>query len=152
MVSTHYLISVSSSPFINPLVTVLRAPITIGIDVTFIFHSFFSYQARSRYLSFFSLSSNFIQWSAGTAKSTILQILFFLFWLNIIMSSRLDEIKWSVCMSKPHRREACASHFPEQILGCAYTIYSYGRISISYTIPCGSLCVPSRILSYTLLC
>ena len=35
------LISKSSSPFINLLVTVPRAPITIGIIVTFIFHSFF---------------------------------------------------------------------------------------------------------------
>ena len=32
-------ISKSSSPFTNPLVTVPRAPITIGITVTFMFHS-----------------------------------------------------------------------------------------------------------------
>ena len=31
----------SSSPFSNPLVTVPKAPITIGIIVTFMFHSFF---------------------------------------------------------------------------------------------------------------
>ena len=36
-VSTHPLIFKSSSPFINPSVTV---PITIGINVTFMFHSF----------------------------------------------------------------------------------------------------------------
>ena len=35
MVSTHSFISKSSSPCINPLVTVPRAPITIGIIVTF---------------------------------------------------------------------------------------------------------------------
>ena len=40
MVPTRLLISKSSSPFINPLVTVLRASLTIGIPVTFIFHSF----------------------------------------------------------------------------------------------------------------
>ena len=34
-------------------------------------------RARARYLSFFSLSFNFTLWSAGTAKSTILQVLFF---------------------------------------------------------------------------
>ena len=46
--------------------------------VTFMFHSFlFNSLARSRYLSFFSQSFSFILWSAGTAKSTILQIFFF---------------------------------------------------------------------------
>ena len=34
--------------------------------------SFFDSLAKSRYLSFFSLSSIFILWSAGAAKSTIL--------------------------------------------------------------------------------
>ena len=67
------------SPFNNPLVTVPKAPITIGIIVTFMFHSFFNSLARSRYLSFFSHSFSFIVWSAGTAKSTILQVLFFFF-------------------------------------------------------------------------
>ena len=46
------------------------------------FHSFFNSLSRSKYLSFFSHSFSFILWSAGTAKSTILQILFFvaLYW------------------------------------------------------------------------
>ena len=76
-------ISKSSSPFNNPLVTVPKAPITIGIIDTFNFYSFFNFLARSRYLSFFSLSFSFILWLAGTAKSTILQVLsffFFFFW------------------------------------------------------------------------
>ena len=68
--------SKSSRPFNNPLVNVLNAPITIRTIVTFLFHSFFNSLARSRYLSFSSLSNRFILWSAGTAKSTILQILF----------------------------------------------------------------------------
>ena len=71
----------SSRPFNNPLVIVLNAPITIGTIVTFLFHSFFNSLARSRYLSFFSISFRFILWSTGTAKSTILQILFFFCWL-----------------------------------------------------------------------
>ena len=94
MVSTRPLISKSSSPFNNPLVTVPKAPITI---VTFMFHIFFSYIARSKYLSFFLHSFSFIQWSAGTAKSTILQILFFLL-LIIIRSGLLAKIRWSVCI------------------------------------------------------
>ena len=79
MVSTRPPTSKSSSPFSNPLVTVPNAPITIGIIVTCMFHSFFHSLARSRYLSFSSHSFSFILWSAGTAKSTILQVYFFFF-------------------------------------------------------------------------
>ena len=68
IVSTRPPTSKSFSPFSNPLVTVPNAPITIGINVTCMFHSF---------LSFFSHSFCFILSSAGTAKSTILQFLFF---------------------------------------------------------------------------
>ena len=57
MVSTHQPSDKSSSPFSNPLVTVPNAPITIGIIVTCMFHSFFNSLVRSRYLSFFSHSS-----------------------------------------------------------------------------------------------
>ena len=77
IVSTRRPTSKSSRPFNNPLVIMPNAPITIGTIVTFMFHSFFNSLARSRYLSFFSLSFWFILRSAGTAKSTILQILFF---------------------------------------------------------------------------
>ena len=76
MVSTRPPTSKSSSPFSNPLVTVPNAPITIGIIVTCMFHSFFTSIARSRYLSFFLNSFSFIQWSAESAKSIILQVLF----------------------------------------------------------------------------
>ena len=79
IVSTRPPTSKSSRPFTNPLVTVPKAPITIGTIVTFMFHSFFNSLARSWYLSFFSHSFSFILWSAGTAKSTLLQILFFFF-------------------------------------------------------------------------
>ena len=100
IVSTRPLTSKSPRPFNNPLVTVPNAPITIGTIVTFMFPSFFNSLARSRYLSFFSLSFRFILWSAGTAKSTILQILFLL--LIIMRSGLLAGIKWSVCMLKSH--------------------------------------------------
>ena len=86
IVSTCPPTSKSSRPFNNPLVIVPNAPITIGTIVTFMFHSFFSSLAKSRYLSFFSFFFRFILWSSGTAKSTILQILFFL--LIIMRSSR----------------------------------------------------------------
>ena len=88
IVSTHPPTSKSSRPFNNPLVIVPKAPITIGTIVTFMFHSFFNSLARSRYLFFFSLSFRFILWSAGTAKSTILQILFFVGISCILKSHR----------------------------------------------------------------
>ena len=108
IVTTRPSTSKSSRPFNNPLVIVPKAPITIGTIVIFMFHSFFNSLARSRYLSFFSLSFRFILMSAGTAKSTILQILFFFlfffFFLLIIMrSGLLAGIRWSVCMLKSHR-------------------------------------------------
>ena len=85
--------SKSSRPFNNPLVIVPNAPITIGIIVTFMFHSLFNSLARSRYLSFFSLSFRFILWSAGTAKSTILKILFFVDHYEIWSSGRDQVIR-----------------------------------------------------------
>ena len=62
------------------------------------FHSFFN--SLARYLSLCSLPLNFTLWSAGTAKSTILQVPLFLL---IIMSGRLAKIQWSICMSKSQR-------------------------------------------------
>ena len=84
IVSTRPPTSKFSKPFNNPLVIVPNAPITIGTIVTFMFHSFFNSLARSRYLSFFSLSFRFILWSAGTAKSTILQIIIIIIIIIII--------------------------------------------------------------------
>ena len=90
IVSTRPPTSMSSRPFNNPLVIVQKVPITIGTIVTFLFHSFFNSLPRSRYLSFFSHSFSFILWAAGTANSTILQVLYFL--LIIIRSGLLAEI------------------------------------------------------------
>ena len=96
MVSTRPPTSKSSSPINNPLVTVPKAPITIGIIVTFMFHSFFNSLARSRYLSFFSYSFSFMLWSAWTAKSTVLQILsffcYYYFFVIIIFLSILFQL------------------------------------------------------------
>ena len=84
-----------SSRFINnSLFIVPKAPITIGTIVTFMFHSFFNSPARLRYLSFFLHSFSFILWSAGTAKSTISQILFFV--VDIIWPGLLAVIRWSL--------------------------------------------------------
>ena len=85
IVSTCSPTSKSTRPFNNPLVIVPKAPITIGTFVTFMFHRFFNSLARSRYLSFFSHSFSFILWLAETAKSTILQVLFFC-WLSLSLA------------------------------------------------------------------
>ena len=61
MVSARPETSKSSRLFNNPLVTVPKPPITIVIIVTCMFHSFFIYLARSRYLFFLSHSLSFIQ-------------------------------------------------------------------------------------------
>ena len=77
MVFTCPAISKSSSPFINDFVTVPEASITIGINVTFMFHSFFnSLEGRGIY-PFFSPSFNFTQWSAVTASPQFFKFSFF---------------------------------------------------------------------------
>ena len=98
IVSTCPPTSKSSRPLNNPLVTVPNAPITIGTIFTFMFHSFFSSLARSRYLSFFSLSF------CGPPGQQSRQFCRFYFYLLIIMrSGLLAGIRWSVCMLKSHR-------------------------------------------------
>ena len=54
MVSTRPSISKSSSPFNNPLITVPKAPIMIGIIVTFMFHSFFQFPSKVEVLILFT--------------------------------------------------------------------------------------------------
>ena len=84
------LISKFFNPCISSFVTGPTAPIIIGITVIFMFHSFCSSLARSRYLSLFSISFSFTLWSAGTEKSTIRQVLFFsffFFYYQLVSSS-----------------------------------------------------------------
>ena len=92
IISTRLPTSKSSSPFSNPLVTVPNVPITIGISVTFMFLSFYNSKARSRYISFFSHFFSFILWSAATAKSTILQVLFFFLRLLLGLHRLIDPV------------------------------------------------------------
>ena len=73
MVSTCPLISKSFSPCPNPLVTALRAPIIIGITVTFMFYSFLNSLPKVQVLILLFAFFNFTLWSAGTAESTIQQ-------------------------------------------------------------------------------
>ena len=94
MVSIRTLISKSSSLCINPLVTVPKEAITIGITVSFTFYSFFQFPSKVQVL--------ILQfYSDQTAKSTTQQVLFFL--LVITRSDRLAEIRSSVYISKSQR-------------------------------------------------
>ena len=95
-------ISKSSFHCINPLVTVPRAPITIAVIVTFMFHSFFSIplQGPGNYPSFRILSISFCS-PPGQQSPQFCK--FSLFLLIIIWSGRLAKIRWSVCMSKSLR-------------------------------------------------
>ena len=97
-VSTHPVISKSSSSGTNPLGTIPRAPITIGIIVTFMFHSFFNSLARSRFLSYFSHPFNF--YCVVSRNSKIHNPANCLFLLIIIRSGCLAEIRWTFWMSK----------------------------------------------------
>ena len=50
MVSPLPLISKPSKLCINPFITVLRAPVTIGISVTFMVHNFFQFSSKVQVL------------------------------------------------------------------------------------------------------
>ena len=127
MVSTRSPTSKSSRPFSNSLVTVPKAPITIGIIVTFMFHSFFNSLARSKYLSLFSNSFSFILWSAGTAKSTIL-LIFLFFFVDYYKVWFLAEIRWCVCMSKSHR-SLCVSFSKTGAGLCIYHLLVWSNLN-----------------------
>ena len=102
MVSTRPPTFKSSSAFSNPLVTVPKIPITIGIIVICMFHSFFQFPSKIEVLillfTFFQFYS-VVSWDSKVDNFAI--PLFFL--LIIISSSLLAEIRWSVCMSKSHK-------------------------------------------------
>ena len=93
MVSTRPPISKSSRPFNNPLVTVPKAPITIGIIVTFMFHSFFQFSSKVEVLiSLFTLFQFYSVVSRDSKVDNFADFLFF-FLLIIIRSGRLAEIR-----------------------------------------------------------
>ena len=115
----------SPVPCNNPLVTVPNAPITIGVIVTFMFHSFFSSLARLRYLAFCSLSV----FSVVSRYSKVHNFGSYLFLLIIIRPGLLAEIWWLVCMSKSHR-SLCVS-FSRTAAGlCIYYFFVWSNLSL----------------------
>ena len=136
MVSSRPLIFKSSSPCNNPFVTVPSAPITTGITVTFVFHSFRNSLARSRYFYFFFFHFLSVLFCCQSRQQNPQLRKFSFLWI-IIRSGDLFGCQ--------NPRGVCVSHFSGQMLGCTYTICSYGQISISCAIPSWSPCLPSRL-------
>ena len=81
---------------------VLSAPITLGIIVTFSFHSFFFLisLAKSRYLSLFTLFFNYDGRLLGWQSLLFGSFFFFFFFCNY---HYLVDIKWSLCISRSQR-------------------------------------------------
>ena len=92
MVSTRPPTSKSSRPFNNPLVTVPKAPITIGVIDTFIFRSFFQPSDRVEVLIYLFTFFQFYSMVSRESKVGNFADFFFLL-LIIIRSGLLAEIR-----------------------------------------------------------
>ena len=126
MVYTRPLISQTSRLCTNPLVNEPRAPITIGITLTFMFHSFsVLWQGSGTYPSFLFLSvlhcGQVGQQSSQFGKFSLSLSFFFFFfcWLSfgLVVSPRLSDP--SVAQNS---REFSASNSPRQFLGRTHTV------------------------------
>ena len=126
MVSTRPPTSKSSSPFSNPLVTVPSAPITIGIIVTYVFHSFFNSLARSRLL--IPLFTFFQFYSVVSRDRKVEYFASSLFLLIIIRSGLLAVIRWSVCVLKSHR-SLCVAFSRTGAGLCIYHLLAWSNLS-----------------------
>ena len=100
MVCSWTLISKYSSSCTNTLGIVSSALIIIGITVAFMFQRYFCSQAKSWYLSLFSLSFNLVSGLLKRQSSLMSKFSFLLLLLNITWSGLLTEIWWSICISK----------------------------------------------------
>ena len=104
MVSTRPPTSRPSSPFSNPLVTVPKAPITIGIIVTCMFHSFFLFPSKDFVVIFLFTFFQFYSLVSRDSKvHNFASSLFFFFFffcrllLGLVFWPRLGDP--SVCQS-----------------------------------------------------
>ena len=125
IVSTCPPTSKSSSPFSNPLVIVPKAPITIGMIVTRMFHSFFQFPSKVEVLILLFTFFQFYSVVSRDSKVDYFASSLFCYWLllSLVFGPRLGDP--FVCQS-PIGVYVC--HFLGQVLGCAYTICLYGQI------------------------
>ena len=137
IVSTCPPTSKSSRPFNNSLVTVPKAPITMGIIVTFMFHSFFQFSWKVEVLIFLF---TFFHFYCGQPVQQNWQFCIFPFLLIIIRSGLLAEIRWSVCMSKFHR-SLCVSFSRTDAGLYIYHLFVWSNLNFLHI----SQCPPSRV-------
>ena len=153
-------------------------PTAIGITITFMFQSFFSSQATSRYVAMVLLSFIFTWWSTWTAKPTRWQVIFWLlrlvFWpgwgnrlyLKIIENFMrlifLDGFWFMQRLFGSMIKFLSLAQFPVDplsqpvipcliLLLCQFAAFAYYVMNcfIYCTIPSGSPFPPSHTLSYT---
>ena len=123
MVPTRAPTSKSSSPFSNPLVTVLNAPITIGIIVTCIFYSFFQFSSKVEVLILLFTFFQFYSMVSQDSKVDYFASSLFFCWLllGMVFWPRLGDP--CVCQSLIG---VYVCYFLGQC--CAYTICLHGQI------------------------
>ena len=118
-------------PSTNPLVTVPREPITIGITVTFMFHSFFSSRARSWYLSHFHSPSVLPCGQPGWQSPQFSRFFFFCCWLSLglVILLRLHDL----FVSQKSQRILCLSFSRTDSKLCIYHLFAWSNLSFLHS-------------------
>ena len=154
IVSTRPFVSKSSNPCTNLLVTVLSTPITIGITVILMLHSFFSVlqQRLGTNLTFHILS--ILLWGLPEEQrpqfgrfSFSFHLFIFSPFFNITRSACLAKIRWCVCILKS-QRGLCIPFSRTDSGLYIYHLFIWSNLN-SCSIPCGL--TPHPVLSCLLL-
>ena len=133
VVSTRPPTSMSSRPFDNTLVTLPKAPITIGTIVTLMFHILFQFSSKVEILIL--LFTFFQFYSVINRDSKIDNFASSLFLLIIIRSGLLAGIRRSMCMSKSHR-SLCVSFSWTGAGLCMYYLFVWSNFNFLPTKSC----------------
>ena len=145
MVFTRSPTSKSSSLFSNPLVIVPNAPITIGIIVTFMFHSFFQFPNKVEVLILFFI---FFQFYSVVRRDNQVDNFASSLFLLIIRSGLLAEIRWSVCMSKSHK-SLCVSFSRTGAGLCIYHLLVWSNLNFLHISQWITLATQSCLVLYS---
>ena len=123
------LVLLPQSPFNNLLVTVRKAPITIGIIVTFMFHIFLQFPSKVEVLILLFTFLHFYPVVNQDSKlHNFASSISFLLLLIIIRSDLLAEIRWSVCMWKSHW-SLCVSFSRTDAWLCIYHLFVWSNLN-----------------------
>ena len=121
MVSTRPPTCKSFSPFNNHLVTEPKAPLTIGIIVTCMFHSFFQFSSKDEVLILFFTFLQIYSVVSWDSKFDNFAIFFLLLLFGPVFWPRLGDP--CVCQS---RIGVYVGYCLGLRLDCAHTIFWYG--------------------------